>query len=560
MRAGMLKPFALRVYHWRVAKMKAWTTVETPTELAEKYRRDGWWDRQTLPTVLAAALSASGPQQFRVHSGDRPWQGTITDVTTLARRLAAGLRQRGLGPGDPVAFQLPNSAEAAAAFYGLAMLGAVLVPIGHTSGTSELKHALRESGARALLVANRGDGGFPFDVLTDARATDLEHVIAVGNRPVPAGVFRFDDLVDAEPIAAPADVDPAQPAVIGWTSGTTGSPKGVLLSHRAMCAETRWHMSPMMAGLSPRLASTSPVSHVTGMLVSVLVPPLLGREIHLLDYWNPARVLELMTAESLSAGTGAPLFLASLIDHPDCTSVHHRLIKVSSLGGAAVTPDLVLRAEALGIVAMRGYGCTEHPSVSLGDVMHTRAHRAYSDGKVCAGVDVRICRDDGTDVAVGNEGEVLTRGPDLFCGYTDPSLNADAFDHGWYRTGDIGRLDDEGYLTIVDRKKDIIIRSGMNISAAEVEAVLIGMAGIADIAVVAAPDPRTGEHACAFVRPVPGHDAPSIEQVQVHMAAAGIAKYKWPEELRLHPADFPRTAAGKVRKADLRAMLDGAAD
>jgi acyl-CoA synthetase len=539
---------------------KTWTTVETPAELAERYRSHGWWDGETLPTVLATALSGSGPREFRIHSVDRPWRGTIADVDTLARRLAGGLRRLGLGPGDPVAFQLPNSVEAAAAFYGLAMLGAVLVPIGHSSGITELKHALRESGARALLVATWTESGFPFDILTDRGAPELEYVIAVGDRAVPDGVIRFDDFVGVDPIAGPADVDPAQPAVIGWTSGTMGSPKGVLLSHRAMCAETRWHMSPLMAGLAPRLASTSPVSHVAGMLVSVLVPPLLGREIHLLDYWNPARVLELMTAESLSAGTGAPLFLASLIDHADCTPAHHRLIKASSLGGAAVTPALVLRADALGIVAMRGYGCTEHPSISLGDVTHTRAHRAYTDGKICAGVDVRICDDEGRDVALGHDGEVLTRGPDLFCGYTDSDLNADAFENGWYRTGDIGRLDDEGHLTIVDRKKDIIIRAGMNISAAEVEAVMISMPGIADIAVVAAPDPRTGEHACAFVRPNPGHAAPSIAQMRVHMAASGIAKYKWPEEIRSHPADFPRTAAGKVRKADLRAMLGGVAN
>ncbi len=117
-----------------------------------------------------------------------------------------------------------------------------------------------------------------------------------------------------------AAVDPAQPAVIGWTSGTTGDPKGALLSHRALCAETRAHMSPLMASRSRPLASTSPIAHVTGMLVSVLVPPLLGQEIHLLDYWDAGEVLELMTAESLSAGTGAPLFLASLLDHPACTA------------------------------------------------------------------------------------------------------------------------------------------------------------------------------------------------------------------------------------------------
>jgi acyl-CoA synthetase len=536
-----------------VALTKTWTTVTTSSGLSDRYRTQGWWDGQTMPSVLTDALAASASRTFQVHSLDRPWRGTIADVAVLARRLAAGLRRRGLGPGDPVAFQLPNSVEAAAAFYGLAMLGAVLVPVGHMYGTSEVRHALRESGARAFIVGNWREPGFPFDVLPDDGP--LEYVIAVGDRPVPKGVVSFDDLIEAAPIHQPAVVDPAQPAVIGWTSGTTGSPKGVLLSHRAMCAETRSHMAPMMSGLSDRLASTSPVAHITGMLVSVLVPPLLSNDIHLLDYWDSTRVLELMTAESLSAGTGAPLFLASLLDNPLCTPAHHALIKASSLGGAAVTPGLVNRADALGIVAMRGYGCTEHPSISLGRVTHTLAHRANSDGRVCAGVDVRVVGDDGVDVAAGEPGELLTRGPDLFCGYTDPSLNDDAFDHGWYRTGDVGHLDGAGHLTIVDRKKDIIIRAGMNISAAEVEAALISMPQIADVAVVAAPDPRTGEHACAFVRPAPGCEVPTVPHVREHLARAGIAKYKWPEEIRFHPADFPRTAAGKVRKTDLRAVL-----
>jgi acyl-CoA synthetase (AMP-forming)/AMP-acid ligase II len=538
-----------------VALTKTWTTVTASPELSDRYRSRGWWDDRTLPTLLADALDASASCRFCVHSLDRPWRGTIGDVAGIARRLANGLRLRGIGPGDPVAFQLPNSVEAAAVFYGLAMLGAVLVPIGHTAGARELRHALRESGARAVLVDNWREHGFAFDVLADDDAGPLEHVVAVGDGFAPAGVIPFDNLVDVSPVDDVADVDPAQPAVIGWTSGTTGSPKGVLLAHRAMCAETRWHMSPMIKGLSPRLASTSPVSHVTGMLISVFIPPLLGRDIHLLDFWDSARVLELMADESLSAGTGAPLFLASLIDSPLCTPTHHALIQASSLGGAAVRPELVTRADALGIVAMRGYGCTEHPSISLGDVSHTLAQRAFTDGKVCAGVQVRVVREDGRVCAAGEPGEVLTQGPDLFCGYTDPSLNVDAFDDGWYRTGDIGRLDEEGYLTIVDRKKDIIIRSGMNISAAEVEAVLTSMPQIADVAVVAAPNERTGEHACAFVRPATGCTAPTMAQLQAHMAKAGVAKYKWPEEIRSHPADFPRTAAGKVRKADLRTLL-----
>jgi acyl-CoA synthetase (AMP-forming)/AMP-acid ligase II len=555
LRAAVWCAYRLYVYTTDgVALTKTWTTVTVSPELSDRYRTRGWWDGATLPALLADALNASASQPFRVHSQDRPWRGTIGDVADTARRLTGAFRKRGFGPGDPVAFQLPNSMEAAAVFYGLAMLGAVLVPIGHSSGTSELRHVLRESGARALLVGNWREPGFPFDALD--RATDsLEHVVSVGHLPKPNGAISFEDFIDVTRADHVAVVDAGQPAVIGWTSGTTGSPKGVLLDHRALCAETRWHMAPMLNGLSRRLASTSPVSHVTGMLVSVLVPPLLGREVHLLDFWDPARVLDLMTAHSLSAGTGAPLFLSSLIDDPMCTQAHHALIHASSLGGAAVRPELVTRADALGIVAMRGYGCTEHPSISLGDVSHTLAHRAYSDGRLCEGVEVRVVDEGGGNVAAGEPGEVLSRGPDLFCGYTDVSLNDDAFDAGWYRTGDIGRLDDEGYLTIVDRKKDIIIRSGMNISAAEVEAALTTMPQIADIAVVAAPDPKTGEHACAFIRTAPGCAAPTVAQMREHLTRAGMAKYKWPEEIRLQVDDFPRTAAGKVRKADLRASL-----
>ncbi|MCT7657164.1 AMP-binding protein [Mycobacterium deserti] len=533
--------------------MIMWTTVDPTAEVRKRYRANGWWDDRALPMLLHDALTTSSGQAFRVHSRSRPFSGTVGGVTAHARRFAAGLARRGIAAGDPVAFNLPNSAEAAAVFYGLALLGATLVPVGYTAGTRELNHALRESGARALVVWHQTDRPFAFDAL----APDLpwlEHIVAIGDAPSPALVVDFDHVIARGMLDEPASVDPMQPAVIGWTSGTTGDPKGALLSHRTLCAEVRVHMSPMMAPRSRPLASTSPIAQVTGMLVSVLVPPLLGHEIHLLDYWDAGEVLELMTTGSLSAGTGAPLFLASLLDHPACTAKHHELIEMSSLGGAAVPDELVLRAERAGIVAMRGYGCTEHPSIALGMADDPAPKRAHTDGRLCAGVDVRIVGDDGRDVPVGGPGEIYSRGPDLFCGYTDPSLNAAVFDGGWYRTGDIGRLDDEGYLTVVDRKKDIVIRAGMNISPAEIEAAMTSMLDIADIAVIAVPDARTGERACAFVRPVPGREPPTLDRVRQHLSTAGVAKYKWPEEICGYRDDFPRTPAGKVRKTELRAV------
>ena len=184
-----------------------------------------------------------------------------------------------------------------------------------------------------------------------------------------------------------------------------------------------------------------------------------------------------------------------------------------------------------------------------------RAKRNCTDGRALPGVELRLVDDSGRDVAPGDPGEIWSRGPDLCAGYTDPRLTRDAFDaQGWYASGDIGVLDGDGYLTITDRKKDIIIRGGANISAAEIEELLVRMPGVAEVAVVAAPDPRLGEYACAFVRPRPGELAPDLESVRLHLESTGLARPKWPEELRTVD-EFPRTPSGKIKKFVLRETL-----
>jgi acyl-CoA synthetase (AMP-forming)/AMP-acid ligase II len=445
--------------------------------------------------------------------------------------------------------------EAAAVFYGLVHAGAVLVPIAHAAGSSDLTHALRTSQARAVIVESRGGDGAIVEEITSGRSRleKLEHLIVVGDGAKPSAAIGFGTVADAAAEHNHIRLDPAAPAVIGWTSGTTATPKGVLLSHRALCAEIRQHMAPLLTERTRGLLSTSPVSHVTGMLVSLLVPPLVGHDVHLMDYWDTRDVLELMLTHDLAAGSGAPLFLQSLIDDPRCTPEHHRLIGVAALGGAAVTRELIERADALGIAAVKGYGCTEHPSISLGHSADPLRVRADTDGHLCTGVDVRIRDERGAHHRIGI-GEIITRGPDLFSGYVDPAMNTDAFEAGWYRTGDIGSVDERGYVTVVDRMKDIIIRSGLNVSASEVEAALASMPEVADVAVVAAPDARTGEHGCAFIRPAAGHSVPSLPRIREHLVMSGLAKYKWPEEIREQSTDFPRTPAGKVHKSALRSM------
>jgi acyl-CoA synthetase (AMP-forming)/AMP-acid ligase II len=278
------------------------------------------------------------------------------------------------------------------------------------------------------------------------------------------------------------------------------------------------------------------------MVTAFLIPVLDGTPVNLGDVWDPARVLALMRSDGLTVGGGPPYYITSLLDHPDFTPRDLAHMKYAGLGGASVPAAVTTRLAALGITAWRSYGSTEHPSITGSSHTAPEGKRLFTDGDALPGVEIRLAGD----------GEILSRGPDLFLGYTDPDLTERVFDdEGWYHTGDIGVLDEDGYLTITDRKSDIIIRGGENISALEVEEVLLAMPGIAEAAVVAAPDARLGEHAAAVVRLHPGHPVPTLGEMRTHLERAGLARQKWPEELQVL-ADFPRTPSGKVQKFLLR--------
>jgi acyl-CoA synthetase len=299
----------------------------------------------------------------------------------------------------------------------------------------------------------------------------------------------------------------------------------------------------------------APVGHAIGMQSGLVLPILRPVGIHLIDVWNPTVVLQALVECNATSGSGSTFFLQSLIEDPTCTPAHHALIESVGMGGAPVPALFADRVEGLGISLMRSYGSTEHPSTTGGTQEDPRAKRNHTDGRPLAGVELRLMDADGKLVERGEPGEIYSRGPDLCLGYTDPALTADAFDaQGWYRSGDVGVEDEDGYITITDRVKDIIIRGGENVSAAEIEELLLGLPGVAEVAVVAAPDARMGEHACAFFRLVPGTDEINLDAMRSHLEAEGLGRQKWPEELRF-VEDFPRTPTGKVKKFELRSGL-----
>jgi acyl-CoA synthetase (AMP-forming)/AMP-acid ligase II len=375
----------------------------------------------------------------------------------------------------------------------------------------------------------------------------------------PAGSIPFDDLLAADPMNGLVDVDPATPALVGWTSGTTASPKGVIHSHQTVCAEMSQLGATRPPGDRPMLIA-NPISHAMGMLGALLIPVDRGNAVHLLDQWEPGTVLDLIEKEDLTAGGGAPYFLTSLLDHPQCDESHLERMHYQGMGGAPVPRAIMERGTRLGLTIYSMYGSTEHPSIVGCTYTDTLEKRLSSAGRPLPGCQIKLVDTEGRDVPVGEPGEILSRGPECFLGYMDASLTARMFDtDGWYHTGDVGVLDGDGFLSITDRISDVIIRGGENISAAEVEEVLMNLPDIAEVAVVAAPDERMGEHVAAFIRMVDNREAPDLATLRDLMATAGLARQKWPEELVVID-EFPRTASGKIQKYVLRSRLREAAN
>jgi cyclohexanecarboxylate-CoA ligase len=295
-----------------------------------------------------------------------------------------------------------------------------------------------------------------------------------------------------------------------------------------------------------------PVTHVAGLTYGILLPVTSGVTAVLMDTWDPGRALELVEREHIAVMISTPVFMRTMIDHPRFADTDTSSLRLFSLGGAGVAPAMVREgARELDCWCKRTYGSTEYPTLTTGLLGDDPERDATTDGRLIDGAELRIVDPQtGVDVAPGDLGELLVRGPEMFVGYIDPELDTDAFvDNGWFRTGDLARYDGV-YLTIVDRLKDVIIRGGENVSAQEVEALLVTHPSVAEAVCVAAPDPVMGEQVCAFVIAAAGM-TPVLDELRAHLLEQGLARFKLPSRLEVR-GDLPRTASGKVQKAPLR--------
>ena len=480
---------------------------------------------------------------------------TLGELVTDAERAAGALQVLGVRAGDVVGVQLPGTYEGAVVQAAVSLCGAVLLPIVMIYGPRELGFVLRQSGAVGLAMPETYRGReHATEILGRLGAVpSLKFAVVVGDGPPPAGAIRYADLCGrlSRPYQQP-DLSPDQRAMLVYTSGTTAEPKGVQHSHRSLLAEV---MTPARGGdeaADSRQLAMFPPGHVAGLLglVRLLVR---GTPTVVLETWDPRRAASLIDSYQITNTAGAPVQLAGLLDQQASGAASLASVRSFLTGAAAVPPSLVERADAAGIIAFRSYGSSEHPTVSSGSVTDPLAKRACTDGAVLHGNKVRLIDADGHDAPAGQVGEIVTTGPELFLGYTDLALDAAAFLPGrWYRTGDLGFLDADGYLTVTDRLKDIIIRGGENISSKEIEDLLAEHPAVAEVAVVAAPDPVMGERVCAVVVPRAGHSFDVAEAMR-YFADAGVARQKTPEVVLLVD-ELPRTPAGKIQKFVLRTL------
>ncbi len=488
---------------------------------ARAYRAPGGpWDIPSLDVVLTrAAAGATGPLVL----DDRGGALDSAALEDAVARLAGGLRDAGVRRGDVVAWQSPNQHQVVILYRACWRLGAIAGPVHHQAGPAEVDRMLDVLAPRVWLP--------PPDVSE------------------PSG--RVAELLDTGPPVHDSAARPPDLAVVLFTSGSSGGPKAALHTQRGLAYKARLMADVHQLRPDDSVLMPAPLAHVSGLLNAVLVSGVVPMPAHLMARWDPERALRSIETDRITFMIGPPTFFVALMAAPGFTSERVASLRLVSSGGAGVTPAFVAEAsERLGALVKRTYGSTEAPTVATSTADDPPVRARDTDGRPVGAMRLRVCDPvTGHVLPAGTPGELWLRGPELFVGYADPDQTAAAVTRGWFRTGDLATVDADGWLTVVGRIKDTIIRGGENIAAAEVEATLEAHPAVAQAVVVGYPDERLGERVCAFVVTRGGFD---LDECRSWFERSGVTRFKTPERV-VRVDELPLLAAGKPDRAALRA-------
>jgi long-chain acyl-CoA synthetase len=493
---------------------------------------------------------------------------TYAQLNEAASRVAGVLVELGTAPGDNVALSCPNGPWFPIAYFGILKAGAVVVPVNILLKPREVAYHLKDSAAKAML-AFEGTPELPIgatakaaceqagcDILLVLTADPASTDVAAPGKPL-GELMRQQAATFETRRRRPEDT-----AVILYTSGTTGHPKGAELTHDNMLSNaiaTHYMLAPAMHGALTQDVElvTLPLFHSTAQTCQMNACLYGGVRFVMLPRFDPAAVLETMAAEKVGFWIGVPTMYWALLEYAasrstPVTSVSEHL-RVCVSGGAPMPVDVLTRFEAaFGVRVLEGYGLSEtSPVVSFNQLQ--KPSKPGTVGLPVFGVDVRCVDEDGRAVGTGERGEIVVRGPNVMKGYYNrPEATEDAMRQGWFHTGDIGVIDEEGYISIVDRKKDMILRGGFNVYPRELEEVLMTHPAVSLVAVVGIPDARLGEEVKAFVVKRPGSAASEDEILA--WGREQFASYKYPRVVEFLP-NLPMNASGKIMKRELRSRF-----
>jgi long-chain acyl-CoA synthetase len=474
---------------------------------------------------------------------------SYAELAELSDRVAASLTAAGLAAGDRVGLQLPNIPEFVNAYFGVLKAGGVVVPMNVLLKAPEIEFQLRDCGASALITY----APFLGEAAKAAEVAAVASLYVVDHQGDGAPGVDFRALLAGDqPEPQLAALGPGDPAVIIYTSGTTGTPKGAVLSHFTlyMNADTSGRLFEFHDG--DVVVTALPLFHVFGLSSIMNICVLLGGTMSLVPKFDAAAVLELIQRDRATVFEGVPTMFFALLQAPGLDGYDLSSLRVAVSGGAPLPAEVIDSFERRsGVTILEGYGLTETSSTTSFNVSATE-RKVYSVGKPIWGVSVQVWDADGRTLPPGPDhiGEIVVRGPNVMTGYHgNPEATARAFAGGWFHTGDLGYIDADGFLFIVDRIKDLIIRGGYNVYPREVEEVLYAHPAVAEAAVIGVPDPRLGEEVHAIVTVKLGHSVTQAELID--FVKQRVASYKYPRTVEFCDS-LPKSATGKILKKELR--------